>query len=49
MKNIITIVFCLLISKSYSQEINEKVIKSDIKEVTVFLKGAQITRKKLLN
>lgn len=46
MKKIAIIVLCLSFSISFSQEINKKVINSEIDEVTVFIKGAQIVRKK---
>ena len=46
MKKIIIIAFCLFFSKSFSQEIFEKNIQSEVSEVTVFIKNAQITRKK---
>jgi len=46
MKKLLLILLCITISKSYGQEIPEKKIKTEVNEVTVFLKGAQITRKK---
>ncbi len=46
MKKLLLILLCISISKSYSQEIPEKNIKTVVNEVTVFLEGAQITRKK---
>jgi len=46
MKKIATIILCLSFSISFSQEIKEKVLKSEINEVTVFIKGAQILRNK---
>lgn len=46
MKHIIILILCLVVSKVYSQEIKETEIKSSVNEVTVFLEGAQITRKK---
>lgn len=42
------IVLCLIFSKTYSQEIIEKKISTSVNEVTVFLEGAQITRKKTI-
>ncbi len=42
------IVLCLIFSKTYSQEIIEKKITTSVNEVTVFLEGAQITRKKTI-
>lgn len=46
MKNILTIILCLVFSKSFSQENIEKELSSKIEEVTVFINGAQILRKK---
>ena len=46
MKKLILILLCITISKSYAQEVSEKKIKTEVSEVTVFLEGAQITRKK---
>ena len=43
---ILILLLCLIFSNSYSQEIIEKKITTTVKEVTVFLEGAQITRKK---
>ncbi|WP_165731836.1 mucoidy inhibitor MuiA family protein [Polaribacter sp. 20A6] len=40
------IALCLFFSNTYSQEIIEKKISTQVNEVTVFLEGAQITRKK---
>ena len=40
------LLLCLIFSNSYSQEIIEKKISTTVNEVTVFLEGAQITRKK---
>ena len=40
------ITFCLFFCNTYSQEIIEKKIATNVNEVTVFLEGAQITRKK---
>ncbi len=37
---------CLIGSKTYSQEISEKKIITEVNEVTVFISDAQITRKK---
>lgn len=44
MKKFASIILFLSFSISFSQEINEKVINSEIDEVTVFIKGAQIVR-----
>ncbi len=46
MKTIYIIFSLLVITYSYSQEKNEIIIKSEVNEVTVFIEGAQITRKK---
>ncbi|MDO6761166.1 mucoidy inhibitor MuiA family protein [Tamlana sp. 2_MG-2023] len=46
MKYPITIILCLVFSFSFSQEITEKKVSSKIEEVTVFINGAQILRKK---
>ena len=42
------LLLCLIFSNSYSQEIIEKKISTTVNEVTVFLEGAQITRKKTI-
>lgn len=49
MKAINIILLSLIFSNSYPQEIQEKVIKSEVTEVTVYLDGAQIVRKKPIN
>ena len=49
MKQITILFFSLLFSNAFSQEIAEKDIKTDVNEVTVFLDGAQITRKKAVD
>jgi hypothetical protein len=49
MKTISTVVLCLLTGSLFSQEIPEKEIKSEVSEVTVFLDGAQVTRKKAVD
>lgn len=46
MKTIHILLLSFIFSGAFAQEINEKVVKSTVNEVTVFLKGAQITRKK---
>lgn len=46
MTKIAIIILILSFSISFSQEINDQVLKSEIDEVTVFIKGAQIVRKK---
>jgi hypothetical protein len=45
MKKLLLLIALLNFNNAFSQEINEKEIKTDIQEVTVFLDGAQITRK----
>ncbi|MBP1838885.1 DUF4139 domain-containing protein [Formosa algae] len=49
MKHIILFTFCLIFSTTYAQIINEKKITSEVSEVTVFIKDAQITRKKTID
>jgi hypothetical protein len=49
MKKLIFLFFCLIISKNYSQNISEKKVISKVNEVTVFIKGAQITRNKVVD
>lgn len=46
MKKLFFLILCLIFSKTYSQEITEKKIITVVNEVTVFIKDAQITRKK---
>ncbi len=46
MKKLFFLILCLIFSKTYSQEITEKKIITEVNEVTVFIKDAQITRKK---
>lgn len=46
MRKIILALICLLVSKTFAQDTNEKKVKTEISDVTVFLEGAQITRKK---
>jgi hypothetical protein len=46
MKRLIIIIFCLLFSNLFAQEIKEKEINTDVNEVTVFIEGAQITSQK---
>jgi len=46
MKKYLPILFCLLFTSIYSQNISEKELKTEVKEVTVFLKNTQITREK---
>jgi uncharacterized protein (TIGR02231 family) len=49
MKKLFFLIICILISKAYSQELIEKKIITEVNEVTVFLKDAQITRKKTVD
>lgn len=49
MNKIIFLFFLFVISNSYSQELTEKEIKTEVKEVTVFINGAQITRSKSID
>ncbi|GAA4810840.1 mucoidy inhibitor MuiA family protein [Litoribaculum gwangyangense] len=49
MKKIIILIFCLILSKTYSQEITEKKVETKVNEVTVFIQDAQITRKKTID
>ncbi|MDP5094205.1 MAG: DUF4140 domain-containing protein, partial [Polaribacter sp.] len=46
MKKCTLILFCFLFNSVYSQNTSEKELKTEVKEVTVFLKNAQITREK---
>lgn len=48
MKTIHIIIISLIFNNLFSQDIPEKKIISDVSEVTVFLDGAQITRKKVI-
>lgn len=48
-KSIIFLVVLFNLSYGYTQEIPEKEIKTEVNEVTVFLDGAQITRKQSVN
>lgn len=44
MKKLFILSICLILSNTYSQEIAEKKITTEVNEVTVFIKDAQITR-----
>jgi len=46
MQKALIVFLCLLVNISFAQKTTEKSLKSNISEVTVFLKGAQVTRKK---
>ncbi|MBN1597548.1 MAG: mucoidy inhibitor MuiA family protein [Bacteroidales bacterium] len=49
MKSINIFILSLIFANSFSQEIAEKEIKTDVNNVTVYIKGAQITRKKSID
>jgi len=49
MKKLHILIFCLIFSNVYSQEFQEKELKTEVNEVTVFIDGAQITRKKTVD
>ncbi|SFS48485.1 mucoidy inhibitor MuiA family protein [Lutibacter maritimus] len=49
MKKLLILIICLIFSNIYSQEINEKKVITVVNEVTVFIKDAQITRKKTVD
>lgn len=49
MRTISTLLACLLFANLFSQEVAEKEVSSEVNEVTVFLDGAQILRKKAVN
>lgn len=46
MKTINILLLCLIATNLFSQVIPEKEVKTDVNEVTVFLEGAQVVRKK---
>ena len=46
MRTLHILLFSLFVSHIFAQKINEKIVKSQVNEVTVFLKNAQVTRKK---
>ncbi len=48
MKTINILLLSLIFSNAFSQEILEKEVKTEVNEVTVFLDGAQIVRKKTI-
>lgn len=48
MRKLYLLLLSLVFSNVYSQEIPIKEVETDVCEVTVFLEGAQIMRKKLL-
>jgi hypothetical protein len=49
MKSIFFLIALLSFNYAFSQEIAEKELKTEVNEVTVFLDGAQITRKQNVN
>ncbi len=49
MKTLNLLIFCLITSNIFAQEFQEKEVKTEVNEVTVFIDGAQITRKKTLD
>ncbi len=49
MQKVLIIILALFINISFSQETSTKSIKSRVSEVTVFLNGAQVTRKKAVD
>lgn len=49
MKTIIVLFLSLIVSNLSSQSIAEKEVKSEVKEVTVFLEGAQVVRKQSID
>lgn len=46
MKTVFLAYLCLLSFCSFAQDFGEKEVKTDVSEVTVFIEGAQVTRKK---
>jgi hypothetical protein len=46
MKRIATFILCFLFMEAFSQEGIENIVKTEVSEVTVFIQGAQVTRKK---
>ena len=46
MRTISTLIACLFAGNLFAQDVMEKAVKSEVDEVTVFLDGAQIVRKK---
>ncbi|WP_456379169.1 mucoidy inhibitor MuiA family protein [Lutibacter sp.] len=48
MKKLLVLTLCLIFSNAYTQDFTEQKIKTEVSEVTVFLEGAQITRKKTI-
>jgi len=49
MQKALIVFLCLLVNVLFAQKTAEKSVKSHISEVTVFLKGAQVTRKKTID
>nr|WP_321453869.1 mucoidy inhibitor MuiA family protein [uncultured Carboxylicivirga sp.] len=46
MRTLHILLFSLFVTQIFGQKINEKIVNSQVNEVTVFLKNAQVTRKK---
>jgi len=46
MQKVLIVFLCLLVNVSFAQQTTKKSVKSHVSEVTVFLNGAQVTRKK---
>ncbi len=46
MRSTLLVALSMAFSSSFSQELPEKTVQSEVNEVTVFLKGAQVVRKK---
>jgi hypothetical protein len=49
MKQLSLFLICTLCSNVFAQEVTEKEIKTEVSEVTVFIEGAQVTRKKTVD
>ena len=49
MQKALIVFLCLFVNISFAQETTEKSVQSRVSEVTVFLKGAQVTRKKMVD
>jgi hypothetical protein len=48
-KNILWVTITLFVSNAFAQEFKETEVKTTVKDVTVFIEGAQITRKKAVD
>lgn len=49
MQRIMLAFLCLISLNVYSQDVAEKEVKTEVNEVTVFIQGAQVTRKKMVD